>query len=281
MSEAKKPSSPGSFGTGVRAARDDRDALGERSSTPVDRSVAPSVSRPMPGESSGAWSSEPVSVNGRNRQRFERHLWTEVEDRILLNRYGSSRANSHQAIKEVLEMHPDWSRDAVVWRARVLGLTQHRTAPVERWTSTQDHFLLSLMGCQVDTIARRLNRSKKSVLARLRRLGWSAEFFGGFKTKDLVVDLRVPETTVNSWVRNEWLERKKGRISEDSLRWLCRHHPEEIPFETLAPEAQNWLLLSMDYGRGSVARHGGRRKKESEQDAPGDQVHVGAAHVTS
>jgi hypothetical protein len=116
------------------------------------------------------------------------------------------------------------------------------------------------MGCQLETISRRLKRSEKSVLARLRRLGWGADFFGGFKTKDIVLDLRVSEATVYDWVRRGWLVRKKGRITEESLRWLCRHHREVIPFETLPPETQNWLRLSMDYGRGLAVRHGGRKK---------------------
>jgi hypothetical protein len=124
------------------------------------------------------------------------------------------------------------------------------------------------MGCQLETIARRLKRSEQSVIARLRRLEWGADFFGGFKTKDLVLDLRVSEAQVNRWVRRGWLERKKGRITEDSLRWLCRHHPEEILFDALAPETQNWLKLSMDYGRGTAVRHGGRKKKSAASEAP-------------
>jgi hypothetical protein len=171
------------------------------------------------------------------------------------------------AIEKILQLHPEWSRDAVVWRARVLGLTRHRATPPELWSPTLDHYLLSLMGCQLETIARRLKRSKQSVLARLRRLGWGADFFGGFKTKDLVLDLRVSEAQVNRWVRRAWLERKKGRITEESLRSLCRHHPEEIPFDTLVPETQNWLRLSMDYGRGTVVRHGGRKKKNPQSEA--------------
>jgi hypothetical protein len=93
----------------------------------------------------------------------------------------------------------------------------------------------------------------------LRRARWTAEFFGGFKSKDLVLDLRVPEATVSGWVRRGWLQRKRGRITDESLRSFCRRHPEEIPFETLAPEARNWLRLSMDYGRGMVVRRGKRR----------------------
>jgi hypothetical protein len=156
-------------------------------------------------------------------------------------------------------MHPDWSRDAIVWRGRTLGLTRRRATPHQHWSSTLDHYLLSLMDCQLDTIGKRLRRSRKSILARLRRLGWTAEFFGGFKTKDLVLDLRVPEATVNGWVRRGWLQRKKGRITEESLRSFCRHHPEEIPFEALAPEARTWLRLSMGYGHERFEQRGGRR----------------------
>ena len=215
-------------------------------------------------------SSGAATVQGRRaggRRRYRKHEWTDEEDQILRHEYGCSRASSRDAIEKILQLHPDWSRDAVVWRARVLGLTQHRATPPKRWSSPLDHYLLSLMGCQLDTIARRLNRSKKSILARLRKLGWGADFFGGFKTKDLVLDLRVSEAIVNGWVRRGWLKRKKGRITEESLRWLCRHHPEEIPFETLPIEAQKWLMLSMGYGRGAVVQRGGRKKKSLQQEA--------------
>jgi hypothetical protein len=218
-----------------------------------------------------------LGLTDRTRRPYQKHEWTDREDQILRAEYGRTRACSRDAINKILELHPGWSRDAVVWRARVLKLTQHRVTPPERWSSTHDHFLLSLMGCQLDTVARRLDRSKKSVLARLRRLGWGADFFGGFKTKDLVFDLRVSEDLVNGWVHRGWLERKKGRITEESLRWLCRHHPEEIPFETLAPVTQNWLMLSMDYGRGAVIRHGGRRKKSPSEDGAASSQNSSAA----
>jgi hypothetical protein len=201
-----------------------------------------------------------LGLTNRKRAPYRKHQWTAAEDEILRNEYGQSRTSSHEAIEKILAMHPDWSRDAVVWRARVLRLTQRRPSPHQSWTPTLDHQLLSLRGCQADTIAKRLDCTMKSVSGRLRRLGRGAEFFGGFKTKDLTAELRIPEAAVKRWIRLGWLERKKGRITEESLRWLCRHHPEEIPFETLAPEVRNWLTLSLDYRRGAVAHHGGRTK---------------------
>jgi hypothetical protein len=222
-----------------------------------------------------------LGLTDRIRRPYRKHEWTDAEDQILREEYGQSRASTRDAIDKILELHPDWSRDAIVWRARVLGLTRHRAVPPERWSLALDHLLLSLMGCQLDTVARRLDRSKKSVLARLRRLGWGADFFGGFKTKDLVMDLRVSEAEVNAWVHRGWLDRKKGRITEESLRWLCRHHPDKIPFEMLGPETQNWLRLSMDYGRGAVVRHGGRRKTDAPSKIGGTSNPQSEARITS
>jgi hypothetical protein len=188
-----------------------------------------------------------LRLTTRRRTPYQRHEWTAEEDEMLRREYGKGRASSHEVIENILAMRPDWSRAAVIRRARALGVTQCRPDPYRTWTPALDRQLLSLRGCQTETIAKRLNCTRKAVLGRLRRLGMGADFFGGFKTKDLTRDLRVPETIVERWVRLGWLERKKGRITEESLQWLCRHHPEEIPFEALAPETRNWLVLSMGY----------------------------------
>lgn len=188
-----------------------------------------------------------LGLTSRRRPPYERHDWTKVEDDILRAAYGLCHEESIAAIDKILLLHPTWSRDTVTWRANVLGLTQHRAGPTHKWSPTLDNALLSLMGCQLGTIADRLRRSRKSVLSRLRQLGWTAEFFGGFKTKDVMNDLNVSAGVVNKWVRLGWLVRKKRRITEKSLRCLCRLHPEEIPFATLSLEMQNWLTRSMGY----------------------------------
>ena len=111
-----------------------------------------------------------LGLTNRKRAPYRTHDWSAEEDEILRNEYGRSRVSSHEVIEKILAMHPGWSRDAVVWRARVLGLTQQRAIPTERWSSTLDHQLLSLMGCQLETIARRLKRSKKSFRQASSRL---------------------------------------------------------------------------------------------------------------
>ena len=192
-----------------------------------------------------------LRLSDRIRSPYRRHIWSQEDDNILWRDYGRSRNASHHAIEEILRRHPEWSRDSVVWRAHVLGLSRNEQTSHQRWSPALDHRLLSLMGYPLDTISRRLNRSRKSIQARLRRLGFTSDFFGGFKTKDLISIYESAGTTVVRWARLGWIKRKAGRVSEESLRLLCRNHPEDIPFEALSREVQNWLRLSMDYGRGS------------------------------
>ena len=182
-----------------------------------------------------------LELNVRTRPPYQEHLWTEIEDNILRAEYASGRKGAHSATSKILALHPDWSHDAVAWRAQVLGLANHRATPTRRWSQQLDESLRELAGCTLNTIARRLGRSHKSVLARIRHLGFGADFFGGLKTKDLVRYLRVSEAQVSSWVRLGWLKRKRRRITDDSFASFCRDHTECIPFDKMTLEAQNWV----------------------------------------
>ncbi len=134
-----------------------------------------------------------------------------------------------------------------------LGRSEHPSATCrvdqgrKRWSTFVDQLLLLQTNRPLETIAKRLNRSPSSILARLRRLGHSADFLGGFKTKDLQQHLQVPPATVRRWQRRGWLKRRKGRITEASLRKLCQTHPEEIPFLLLPAERRLWLEMVMGY----------------------------------
>lgn len=139
------------------------------------------------------------------------------------------------------------------------------TGRKRRWSKESDYQLLMMAGLPVRLVAARLGRSEKSIRCRLRRLGMNAEFFGGYKTKDLVRDLRVDERTVNSWVRWGWLKRKAGRISEASIARLCREHPDAIPFSVLHPDIQQWLTLSFRYLEPETGRDSRERPESDSQ----------------
>lgn len=64
------------------------------------------------------------------RVPYRKHGLTDKNDQILRHEYGDSRVSSRTAIKRILNLHSEWSRDAVVWRARALGLARHRKGTV-------------------------------------------------------------------------------------------------------------------------------------------------------
>jgi hypothetical protein len=106
-----------------------------------------------------------------------------------------------------------------------------------------------------------MKRSMASIRSRLAALGRDAELFGGFRTKDLMEMLHLDESAIRRLERWRVLLRERGRITEDSLRWLCSEHPEEIPFETLDEDTKRILVADYEYPKPQPTRQGGRRKK--------------------
>ncbi len=198
------------------------------------------------------------------RRPYQEHPWTPEDDEILRQGYAQGRNGAIRAIDTILERHPEWSRDVVAGRAKRLGLARCKGKPF-RWNEQADEELLSLAGYRLETIEKLLKKSRKSILGRLAALGWGAEFFGGYKTKDLMADLNLSESAIRRLVRQGVLERVGNRITEESLIRLCREHPEEIPFETLSPCHQNWLVNSLHYGKKIRLQRGGRKKKDTPQ----------------
>jgi hypothetical protein len=106
-------------------------------------------------------------------------------------------------------------------------------------------------------IEERMKRSRAAIRSRLAALGRSAEFFGGFKTKDLMEMLHLDERAIRRLERKHLLQREWGRITEDSLRSLCREHPEDIPFETLDEDTKRMLVAEYRYAKPKRAGQGG------------------------
>jgi hypothetical protein len=173
--------------------------------------------------------------------------WPAEEDDLLRSQYPIGKKAAIAAISEIQARHPSLTRREIASRARTLGLRCIEDVRRRGWDRGADLALLSLAHQPKEIIARRLGRSVESILARLRRLGKSADFFGGFKAKELAGVLKITETDVRRWQRNGWLRRRRGRITEASFSAFCKEHPEEIPFGGLAPETQFWLVSVHGY----------------------------------
>jgi hypothetical protein len=122
--------------------------------------------------------------------------------------------------------------------------------------------LISCEGLEMEGIERRMKRSIASIRSRLAVLDRGTEFFGGFKTKDLMEMLHLDESAIRRLERKRLLLRERSRITEDSVRSLCREHPEEIPFETLDEDTKRMLVDDYKYATPKRPRQGGREKKE-------------------
>jgi hypothetical protein len=120
----------------------------------------------------------------------------------------------------------------------------------------------------MESVEKRVKRSIASIRARLALLDRGAEFFGGFKTNDLMGLLHLDESAIRRLERMPLFRRERGRITEDSLRSLCAEHPEEIPYEMLDEEAKRKLVADYKYAKPKKrAEEEGKRQQSSEHSA--------------
>jgi hypothetical protein len=76
----------------------------------------------------------------------------------------------------------------ISWKAKSLGLFRKRKKKYQPWSEDADRQLISCEGFQLESVEKRMKRTKGSIWSRLLALDRGADFFGGFK------DERVDET---------------------------------------------------------------------------------------
>jgi len=109
-----------------------------------------------------------------------------------------------------------------------------------------------LIACEefeMKIIEKRMKRSIASIRSRLAVIDRGTEFFGGFKTKDLMETLHLDKGAIRRLERKRLLLRERGRITEASVISLWREHPEEIPFETLDEDTKRMLVADYNCKR--------------------------------
>ena len=204
-----------------------------------------------------------LGLTTSKRPPYQSHQWSEDDLALLRCGYGAGRNAVSETIDLLLERHPDWSRSVVVWKAKSLGLAHRRRNRHQPWTEGVERTLLSCEGQLMESVEKKMKRSVAAIRSRLARWNRGAEFFNGFKSKDLMDWLHLDEAAIRRLERRQLLTRMGGRITDESLKFLCREHPEEIPFETLDESVRRTLTDYFGYGKPIRPRQGGRSAKQA------------------
>jgi hypothetical protein len=165
--------------------------------------------------------------------------WTPELDEVLRSAWAQSGLRA--ARRAIREYQPTWTIHSIRKRAAALSLCKPRPAP---WSDSDVHSMLWAIdsNASLALIAERLGRSVGAVRHKLRALGYSVDSLGGYKVKDVADMLSVPIGRVRYWVAEKLLLTKGGRITESSFSKFLADHPKKIPFDSLSPQMQSWLV---------------------------------------
>ena len=106
----------------------------------------------------------------RGMRVYRRYDWTRQLDEILEQGYQLGPLERKKAVDRVSAL-TGWPRQVCWDRARKLGLSRHRPAPVRRWAAKEEEYLLSFLGSKsIRQIARRLGRSESAIRTKLKFL---------------------------------------------------------------------------------------------------------------
>jgi hypothetical protein len=165
--------------------------------------------------------------------------WTPELDEVL--RCAWAQGGLLAARRAIREFQPTWTVYSISKRVAALSLCKPRAAP---WSDADVNSMLWAIdsNASLDLIAERVGRSLGAVRHKLRAIGYTVESLGGYKVKEVADMLSVPIGRVRYWVAEKLLLTKGGRITEGSFSKFLADHPEKIPFDTLSPQMQSWVV---------------------------------------
>ena len=165
--------------------------------------------------------------------------WTSELDEVL--RFAWAQGGLLAAHRAIRDCQPTWTVYSIRKRAATLSLCKRKAAP---WSETDVNSMLWAIdsNASLALIAERLGRSVGAVRRKLRVLGYTVESLGGYKVKEVADMLAVPIGRVRYWVAEKLLLTKGGRITDSSFSKFLAEHPRKIPFDSLSPPMQNWLV---------------------------------------
>ena len=165
--------------------------------------------------------------------------WTPELDEVLRSAW--AQRGLRAARRAIHEYQPTWTIHSIRKRAAALSLCKPRPAP---WSESDVNSMLWAIdsNASLALIAERLGRTVGAVRHKLRALGYTVDSLGGYKVKDVADMLSVPIGRVRYWVAEKLMLTKGGRITESSFSKFLVDHPKKIPFDSLSPQMQSWLI---------------------------------------
>jgi hypothetical protein len=188
-----------------------------------------------------------LGLTAAKRAPYQQYKWLTEDLEMLRVGYKQSRTGASWTIETLLARHPDWPR-SVIWRkAAALGLSRRKNGRRRHSSDEADRALLICGLLEINALSARVKRPIASIESRLSVLHGEAKLRSGFTTKDMMEMLHLDPSAILRLERNKLLLRDRGRITEGSVRLLCREHPEEIPFETLHEDVKRLLVDDYEY----------------------------------
>jgi hypothetical protein len=189
----------------------------------------------------------------REQQREQAQIgvpfeWTTDLDEHL--RRIHTEAGLRAAVSEV-QCITGWPRNAILRRARKLGLPSQPVGSRRRWRMAEFRFALeSVNHMSVKEIAEEIGRSEKAVREMVAQRGIEGRFQDGYSLRELAEKLHVRRTRVRNWVKSGLLRPKKnGRIDETSVQSFLYSHPENIRWSLLDEDTASWISQLVDTER--------------------------------
>jgi hypothetical protein len=157
---------------------------------------------------------------------------TTIRNFVQSTGYDVSEQRGLFQIKDVAKELWATPRQVKRWVEKGYLWTEKRKIPVE--------FVAAFVEEHPDLIASKRLPGARLWLRDLLEGGHPAET-ASISLTEVASKLGVRKSTVTSWVRKKWLGQSGKRVTRAALRRFVREHPNEIPYQSLPAQRQNWV----------------------------------------
>jgi hypothetical protein len=201
---------------------------------------------------------------GHRGGKAQKYVMTEQQRRILLDGYDGRT----ETLDDLMRFFPGVPRKRVTAWAAQLGLTRRQE---RRWTQEEmDYLEQHLCHMSLDTLARKLNRTKTAVRLRAKRLEINKTQQEGYTMRGLCLGLGVSHHRVAQWLERGWLKgvrrqterqwRDTWLFRDKAVKRFIKEHPEEID-----PRRFDWIWV-VDLLTDGLGELGAAERREAEEE---------------